>query len=149
MSSSIFAVLLEFGLMCACSSPPTADALEVAVRINGDEVTIEWEDPRAVHEVGVIARSGPQENGVYWRVSASEIHAFPNTEPTIVPPVTYGEPLGHLFTHSGPLALDQGVSYDVLVEAYGWGDTCVERGIEVATATSVCIIARGITSFSL
>jgi hypothetical protein len=101
-------------LSCGCGSGIENIGLEVTVE--GDRVTIDW-DGRPVHNVEV---ANPSEGyRTYWWVSVADVpvSAMPprNTEPAIVPPIGYGEPVENAFpTTAQPLV--RGNTYDVSVD---------------------------------
>jgi hypothetical protein len=130
-------VALAFISGCSDGGP---DELVITVQIDGDVVTIDWEDPRPVHQ---LTLSPPEGGSFTWLISVWEVQSIPNTPPAIVPPVVYGSVVDGTFTQVGPDPLVKGASYRIDVSQSGWGDTCNEQGIPVDTATSACDIGYG------
>jgi hypothetical protein len=133
--------------VCGCGGG--ADDIQLEVIRDGDRVTFDW-DGRAVHEVAVSEEPDPPQTawkGV-WRASYSEENrdTAPRAEPTVVPPIHYGEPVDGAFS-SEPIPLVPGKTYNVEVLVYGWKETCDERGITDAddppTEGIACNIAFG------
>jgi hypothetical protein len=130
-----------------CAGSENVD-LEITVQIDGDVVTISWEDPRAVHEVVVYPTTGPTSGNTVWRVTAGGDDILrPNTTPTVTPPLEYGQEVEGAFI-IGPDALVQGIRYRVLVAQKAWGESCREAGIPVATDDTSCSLADGFTEFT-
>jgi hypothetical protein len=138
--------LVALAFTSACSDGGL-DELEITVQIDGDVVTIRWEDPRPVHELQ-INPSGPGSFTFVWYISVWEGQHIPNTPPAIVPPVVYGADVDGTSTLAGPDVLVEGTTYDIQVRQAAWGDSCNEQGIPVETATSECFIGVGRSTFT-
>jgi hypothetical protein len=132
-------VVLAFASACSNGGP---DELEITVQIDGDVMTIGWEDARPVHELQVNP-TGVNPFTSLWYISVWEGRSIPNTPPAIVPPVVYGADVDGTFTLSGPDPLVKGTSYQIRISQSGWGESCNEQGIPVETATSQCGLGAG------
>lgn len=144
----MFLSFSSVGLLCACSGGG-ADQLEIFIQLEGDQLMIDWEDGRAVHSVTVVPRTGSDAGSIVWQVSVFEGSSIPDTAPTILPPLRYGQPVDPAFTVAGPRELFNAVSYEVIIDEFGWGERCEEIGIPVATADTQCSLGTGRTQFSL
>lgn len=148
-SSRALQVVSGVFLIGGCSSPSPTDELQVTIRIMGDEVTIDWMDPRPVHGVIVVPRLDGTPKDLVWDVNVSNggITA-PSTPPAIRAPISYGASVDGAFTVFGPAPLVEGTTYEVQVDEWGWGDECEARGVDVEMATSACSIGFGVGQFS-
>jgi hypothetical protein len=141
---SLLLALVVLAFTSACSNGGR-DELEMTVQIDGDVVTIGWEDPRPVHELYL----GPPGGGErVWYISVWEDRSIPNTLPAIVPSVVYGSVVDGTFTRAGPDPLVKGTSYLIQISQSGWGESCNEQGIPVETATSKCDLGYGTLIFT-
>jgi hypothetical protein len=102
--------------------------LGLQATVDGDRVIIDW-DGRPVHDLSVMGIVSGALDQTWW-VSMADFSPPPrDTEPAIVPPIEYGQPLGYPNV-STALPLERGAVYDVYLTVFGWDTTCEEHGQE-------------------